>query len=324
MMKFRWTNLLKPPMNKRIESFTQKTSQPERLDLFLVKCVPELSRARIQALIKAGNVELDEVVVLKMSTPVSLGQQVQINIPAAEPSELAPENIPLDIVFEDEHLLVVSKPAGMVVHPAAGHSAGTLVNAVLAHVPELTGIGGVQRPGVVHRLDKDTSGLILLAKDDATHQWLQNQFKDRKVQKTYIALVDGAPQTPTGRIEASIGRNSSRRKQMAVVPTGKGRESVSEYKVLQRFPDHTLIEVHPHTGRTHQIRVHMAFIGCPIVGDKVYGYKKSSLPIKRHFLHARDIEVVLLGEKEPRKFTAPLPEELNNLLETLESKHTQQ
>lgn len=322
MKRYRWTNLLKPTMNERIECFTQKASQTERLDLFLVRSLFDLSRSRIQALIKAGNVLLDEVVVLKMSTPVSQGQQVQISIPVPESSELTPEKIPLDIIYEDEHMLVVNKPAGMVVHPAAGHSAGTLVNAVLAHVPELNGIGGVQRPGVVHRLDKDTSGLILLAKDDATHQWLQNQFKNRQVKKTYIALVDGAPQTPVGRIETSIGRDSARRKQMAVVPAGKGRESVSEYKILQRFPDHTLIEVHPHTGRTHQIRVHMAFIGCPIVGDKVYGHKKSSMSLKRHFLHARDIEVILPGEESARIFTAPLPAELNKLLEALQSQQT--
>ncbi len=184
--------------------------------------------------------------------------------------------------------------------------------------PELTGIGGVQRPGVVHRLDKDTSGLILLAKDDATHQWLQNQFRLRKVKKTYIALVDGTLPTPTGRIEATIGRDPSKRMQMSVVSETKGREAISEYKVLHQYPEHSLVEVHPLTGRTHQIRVHLAFIGCPVVGDKVYGRKKSTLPLKRHFLHARDIEIFLPGEKEPRNFTAPLAPELTDLLQTLD------
>ncbi len=305
-------------MSDQIFTFQQAEEEPERLDKFLVRCLPEFSRARLQALIKSGNVTLDGRLIEKMSTSVAVGQEVKITLPPPEPSNLIPETIPLDIVYEDVHLLIVNKPAGMVVHPAAGHSTGTLVHAVLAHAPELTGVGGVQRPGVVHRLDKDTSGLILLAKDDATHQWLQNQFKLRKVKKTYIALVDGAPPTPTGRVEASIGRDPSKRKQMAVLPDGKGRSAVSEYRVVKSFPHHTLVEVHPLTGRTHQIRVHMAFIGCPVVGDKVYGHKKSTLPLNRHFLHAREIEITLPGEKTPRSFSAPLAPELERILQTLE------
>jgi 23S rRNA pseudouridine1911/1915/1917 synthase len=305
-------------MSDQIFTFKQSEEEPERLDKFLVRCLPELSRARLQALIKTGNVTLDGRVTEKMSTPVASGQEVVITLPPPEPSELIPETIPLDIVYEDVHLLIVNKPAGMVVHPAAGHGTGTLVHAVLAHAPELTGVGGVQRPGVVHRLDKDTSGLILLAKDDATHQWLQSQFKSRKVNKTYIALVDGAPPTPTGRVEAAIGRDPSKRKQMAVVPDTKGRSAISEYRVVKTFPHHSLIEVHPLTGRTHQIRVHMAFIGCPVVGDKVYGHKKSTLPLNRHFLHARDIMITLPGEKTPRSFSAPLAPELEKILQELE------
>ncbi len=305
-------------MSDQIFTFMQTEKEPERLDKFLVRCLPEFSRARLQALIRSGNVSLDGRVIEKMSVPVASGQEVKIILPPPEPSELIPETIPLEVLYEDAHLLIVNKPAGMVVHPAAGHSTGTLVHAVLAHAPELTGVGGVQRPGVVHRLDKDTSGLILLAKDDATHQWLQNQFKSRKVKKTYIALVDGIPPTPTGRVEAAIGRDPSKRKQMAIVPDAKGRSAISEYRVVKTFPHHTLIEVHPLTGRTHQIRVHMAFIGCPVVGDKVYGHKKSSLPLNRHFLHAHDIMITLPGEKTPRSFTAPLAPELEKILQELE------
>ena len=262
-------------MNSELKTFSQLEARAERLDIFLVRNLPGFSRSRLQALIKDGQVLIDGLVVSKMSTPVTQGQQVDITLPPPEPSELVPEHIPLDIVYEDEHLLIVNKPAGMVVHPAAGHSTGSLVHAVLAHAPGLRGVGGVQRPGVVHRLDKDTSGLILLAKDDETHRWLQNQFKQREVNKTYITLVDGEPPTLTGRIEAPIGRDPSKRKQMAVVPDTKGRSAVSEYRVLRQYGSHSLVEVHPLTGRTHQIRVQLAGIGHPIVGDPKYGQGQS-------------------------------------------------
>jgi 23S rRNA pseudouridine1911/1915/1917 synthase len=227
------------------------------------------------------------------------------------------ENIPLDIVFENEDVIVVNKPAGMVVHPAAGHDTGTLVHAVLGYKPDIEGIGGEERPGVVHRLDKDTSGLILLAKNDKAHHWLQDQFRLHKVEKTYLALVDGKPPTPAGRVEASIGRDPSHRKKMAIVSESKGRQAVSEYKTLESFPQHTLLEFHPLTGRTHQIRLHCAMLGCPIVGDEIYGRKKSSLPIGRHFLHAQKLKIVLPGEKQARVFEAPLPEELVHVLADL-------
>jgi 23S rRNA pseudouridine1911/1915/1917 synthase len=205
----------------------------------------------------------------------------------------------------------------MVVHPAAGHAQGTLVNAVLAHDPDLEGIGGEQRPGIVHRLDKDTSGLILIAKNDHTLRWLQDQFRLREVRKIYHALSDGHPPTPTGRIEAAIGRDPSQRKQMAIVPDEKGRTSVSEYRVLESFTDHTLFEVHPETGRTHQIRLHLAFIGCPIVGDVVYGKKHPTLPIKRQFLHAARLTITLPGETAPRTFESPFPPDLQYVLDFL-------
>jgi 23S rRNA pseudouridine1911/1915/1917 synthase len=235
-------------------------------------------------------------------------------IPPPAPAGLVGENIPLDIIFENDDLLVVNKPAGMVVHPAAGHDSGTLVHAVLGYDPGIEGIGGEERPGVVHRLDKETSGLILLAKNDAAHRWLQDQFRLRKVEKTYLALVDGAPPTPSGRVDAPVGRDPSHRKQMAVLPPGKGREAVSEYRTLESFAQHTLLEFHPHTGRTHQIRLHCAFLGCPIAGDRVYGHRKTTLEIGRHFLHAAKLKIVLPGEEQARTFEAPLPEELQDVL----------
>jgi 23S rRNA pseudouridine1911/1915/1917 synthase len=213
--------------------------------------------------------------------------------------------------------MVVNKPAGMVVHPAIGHASGTLINAAMAHAPDLEGIGGEQRPGVVHRLDKDTSGLIIIAKNDPAHQWLVNQFRLRKVNKIYQALVDGHPPTPKGRIEAPIGRDPNNRQRMAVVSEDKGREAISEYFTLEVFLRHTLLEVHLLTGRTHQIRVHMAFLGCPIVADPVYGHRKLSTELGRQFLHAWKLTLVLPGEKEPRTFEAPLPADLETILHYL-------
>jgi 23S rRNA pseudouridine1911/1915/1917 synthase len=242
------------------------------------------------------------------------GSVVAIQLPQSQSTELTPEAIPLQIIFENEDLMVVNKPAGMVVHPAAGHSTGTLVHAALAHAPEIEGIGEKQRPGVVHRLDKDTSGLILMAKNDRTHRWLQDQFRLRKVSKTYLALVDGHPPTPVGRIEAPIGRDAKSRKKMSVVSPAKGRQASSEYNTVEIFSDHTLLEVYPITGRTHQIRLHMSFLGCPVTGDTVYGHRKPTVPIKRHFLHAAQLTIRLRGEKKEQNFSAPLPEELEKIL----------
>ncbi len=308
-------------MNTMPFSFIQDQEEPERLDLFLVRNLSDFSRSRIQTLIKDGKVTVDGKVISKMSFPVLQNQTVTIEVPESKPLELIPEDIPLNIIYEDQNLLIINKPAGMVVHPAAGHHTGTLVHAALAHIPDLKGINGLQRPGVVHRLDKDTSGLIIFAKDDHTMHWLQQQFKNRQVQKTYIALADGAPPTPSGRIETAIGRDPAKRKQMAVVAEQKGREAITEYLTLENYPNHTLLEVHPQTGRTHQIRVHLAFLGCPIVGDTVYGRKRKSLPIKRQFLHARDLLITLPGETTPRKFTAPLDPELEEWLQKLDQEN---
>jgi 23S rRNA pseudouridine1911/1915/1917 synthase len=288
--------------------------EAQRLDKFLVSCLPELSRSRIQRLIKEGNVTLDGLMPHKAGQLLERRTIVQVLIPPPSPSELIPEDIPLDIVFENQDLMVVNKPAGMVVHPAAGHHSGTLVQAALAHAPEMEGVGDKQRPGVVHRLDKNTSGLVMLAKNDQAHRWLQDQFRTHKVQKTYIALVDGKPPTPTGRIETPIGRDTRIRQKMAVVTVGKSRQAISEYRTLENFQQHTLLEIHPITGRTHQIRIHLAFLGCPIAGDTIYGRRYSSIPIERHFLHAARLSVQLPGESEQRTFEAQLPPELTEIL----------
>lgn len=304
-------------MTAREVRFALPGSSAERLDKALVAQLPEFSRSRLQVLIRDGLVSVAGKTAVKSSLMVEPGQVVRVELPEPEPSDLIPEAIPLDVVFENDDVIVINKPAGMVVHPSAGHSSGTLVHAALAHAPDLPGVGGEQRPGVVHRLDKDTSGLIMIAKNDRAHRWLQDQFRLRKVKKVYLTLVDGVPPTPEGRIEAAIARDPSKRKRMAVVPDDRGRESITEYRTLENFPAHTLIEAHPYTGRTHQIRLHLAFLGTPIVGDTIYGRKKPTLVITRHFLHAARLTVQLLGESEPRTFTVPLPEELSSVLSEL-------
>jgi len=304
-------------VNDRLVELQFDESTPQRLDKFLVSRLPEFSRARLQALIKDGFVTIEDRETQKSGHILDKPVIIRLHIPPVKPSELVPEAIPLEIIFENNDLLVVNKPAGMVVHPAAGHDRGTLVHAALAHVPEIEGIGGEARPGVVHRLDKNTSGLILLAKNDAAQRWLQEQFRSRKVEKVYLALVDGQPPTPSGRIEAPIGRNTGQRKQMAIVALHKGREASSIYQTLEAFPNHTLLEIHPITGRTHQIRLHLSFIGCPVVGDTIYGRRKPTLPLDRHFLHAARLTICLPGEDQPRSFETPLPAELTHILEQL-------
>ncbi|MES0360427.1 MAG: RluA family pseudouridine synthase [Anaerolineales bacterium] len=304
-------------MNDRVVELVFNEEQPQRLDKFLVTQLPEFSRSRLQILIKEGRVTIDGIPAHKTGQTIDGSARVVVEIPPPQPSKLIAEDISLDIVFENNDLMVVNKPAGMVVHPSAGHQSGTLVHAALAYAPDIDGVGGIQRPGVVHRLDKDTSGLIVLAKNDATHQWLQEQFRLREVEKIYLALVDGAPPTPRGRVEAAIGRDPVDRKKMAVLPPGKGRSAVSEYTSVQKFAGHTLLEVHPITGRTHQIRLHLAFLDCPVVGDRVYGRRHPSLPLKRQFLHAARLRIRIPGETELSEYEAPLPGDLTDTLESL-------
>ena len=218
-------------------------------------------------------------------------------------------------------MIAVNKPSGMVVHPGAGNSSGTLVNALLAYDPAIRQVGEVDRPGVVHRLDKETSGVVIFARTDKAYKWLVRQFKSRDLDKKYLALVDGHPPTPTGRIEAPITRDTKIRTRMAVGLRGQGKPAVSEYFELERFEAHTFLEVHPITGRTHQIRVHLNYIGVPVVGDTVYGRRHPSIEMDRFFLHAKSLAVRLPGERAPHIFSAPLPESLQLILVNLRNQH---
>jgi len=296
----------------------------ERLDKLIAAALPELSRTQVQRLITTGRVSVDGRLMARANQRLERAGLVSVQLPAAPPASHAAEAIPLSIVYEDADLLIIDKPAGMVVHPAAGHASGTLVNAVLGHDPELEGVGDEQRPGIVHRLDKDTSGLIVVAKNDAAHRALQQQFHDREVDKRYLALVDGLPPTDAGRIEAAIGRDPRDRKRMAIVPLRQGRAAVTEYAGLEKFhaggsaaPTHALLECRLLTGRTHQIRLHLAYLQCPIVGDTVYGRRQPSLPVSRQWLHAARLTLTLPSSGERRTFTAALPLELEQTLENL-------
>ena len=284
----------------------------ERLDKYLDRTCPDLSRSRIQALISEGSVTLDGRPA-KPSTRLKSGQAVVLEIPEAREGTLVPQRLPLNIVYEDGDLLVVDKPAGLTVHPGPGHPDGTLVNAVLAHCPDLQGIGGTVRPGVVHRLDKDTSGLIVIAKNDHTHRSLSEQLKERSFTKEYIALTHGSVTPAEAIIDAPIGRSNANRQRMAVVEGG--RDAVTRYRVMRHFPAHTLVEVRPTTGRTHQIRVHFTSIGYPLVGDSTYG--KPNDKLNRHFLHASTLGFMHPSDGEYREFSAPLPSELVAFLEVI-------
>ena len=305
-------------MDIETRRFTFTGEKAERIDHFLTERIPQLSRSQIQRLIKGGFVNVDEICVTKTGYSLSSdGTKITIQIPEPSPSHLIPEKTPLDIIFEDKNLIVINKSAGMVVHPSAGHSTGTLVHAVLGHDANIDGVGGERRPGVVHRLDKNTSGVIILAKNDFAHHWLQKQFKSRKVEKKYTALVDRHPPTESGKINAPIFRDKIKRKQMAIAPRGKGREAVTIYRTIKKYKKYSLLEVDLLTGRTHQIRVHLSSIGSPITGDTVYGFSTPTIKLNRHFLHAQSLGIRLPDSKEFRVFTAELPPELQEIIHTL-------
>jgi 23S rRNA pseudouridine1911/1915/1917 synthase len=286
----------------------------ERLDTFVARRLPELSRSHARRLIDEGLVTIAGRHV-KPSDRVTQGGAVAVVIPPPADTDLGAEAIPLTIVYQDNDIIVVDKPAGLAVHPAPGHSTGTLVNALLAASPGLRGIAGSVRPGIVHRLDKDTSGLLIVAKNDRAMRALQRQLKEREVHKTYLALVEGVPSPREGTIEAPIARNPKNRKKMAVV--AGGRESTTRYRLREEVGAgrYALLEVEPVTGRTHQIRVHMAAIGHPIVGDAVYG-RRSSV-IGRQFLHAWKLGFSMPLSGRVMEFESPLPPELRAALETL-------
>jgi 23S rRNA pseudouridine1911/1915/1917 synthase len=299
------------------KEFVYRGPEAQRLDKYLAECFPEHSRSRVQIWIRDGHVQVNRQTITKTGAKVETGDTIHVAIPPIIDVGLVAEDIPLAIVYEDNNLVVINKPAGMVVHPSAGHASGTMVQAVMAHAPELEGIGGEYRPGVVHRLDKDTSGLIMFAKNDRTLRWLQKQFKNRQVEKYYLTLVDGHLPTVKGRIEAPVSRDPSHRQKMAVVSAGKGKHAVSEYEVIEEFAHHSLVRVRIFTGRTHQIRLHMQFMNCPVAGDQTYGKRHSSIDLDRQFLHAAELVILLEGEDQPRHFSAPLPNELQAVLQQL-------
>ncbi|MCO6452122.1 MAG: RluA family pseudouridine synthase [Caldilineales bacterium] len=288
----------------------------ERLDRYLAERLSDHSRAAVQRWIRESAVEVNKSPA-RPSARVQAGDHIRVIVPDATASPLEPEPIDLNILFEDDDLIVVDKPAGMVVHPAPGHESGTLVNAILHHCPDLEGVGGVQRPGIVHRLDKDTSGIILVAKNDRAHRHLQAQFKERSVEKTYLALLLGQLTPESGRIDAAIGRHPRHRKRMAVVPAHQGRAAITDFEVIAYYGNDTLAAAHPLTGRTHQIRVHFASIGHPVAGDSVYGPRRDALRLRRHFLHAHRLTFALPSTRERLELISPLPPELQAVLDDL-------
>jgi 23S rRNA pseudouridine1911/1915/1917 synthase len=294
----------------------------ERLDRYLTRQLPTHSRAYLQQLIEGGQILVGGRAI-KPGYRLRAGDHITVHLPPPRPSDMPPEPIPLDVLYEDAHLLVVNKAAGMVVHPSPGNSSGTLVNALLAHCLHLSGIGGVERPGIVHRLDKDTSGAMVVAKDDATHRALARQFAQRQVKKLYLAIVRGDVEGTEGIVDAAVGRHPVYRQKMST-HTRVGREAVTEFRVLERFGFYTVVELRPRTGRTHQIRVHMAALGHPLVGDPTYGRSRPQLKrslaapqlawFRRQALHAWVLGFVHPASAEWLECRAPLPGDLERLL----------
>jgi len=288
-----------------------------RIDLYLTQKEIYPSRSQIRNLIIQGQIRVNSNPV-KPSYILKNGDMINIALPEQKELQIKAEAIPLDIIYEDEYLVVVNKPADMIVHPAGKIRSGTLVNALLYHCQgSLSGIGGVIRPGIVHRLDKDTSGLIVSAKNDFAHLDLSRQMKDHQVTKKYLALVHGNMRDDSGIIDAPIGRSLKNGKKMAVTEGGS-REAITQFQMLKRFSGYTLIEATLRTGRTHQIRVHLAFIGYPIVGDQLYGHRKQGLNMNRQALHSHILGFIHPSSKKYMEFSAPLPQDMQGLIDCLE------
>jgi 23S rRNA pseudouridine1911/1915/1917 synthase len=304
---------------------TQVDQPAGRLDQFLTETVPDLSRSQIQKLIRQGAVSLrsstgDTKTVTRPSTTVQSGDVVELHLPVPQTKELQAEEIPLEIVFEDNELVVINKPAGLVVHPAQGHESGTLVNALLARYPDLAGMvdagaDAPDRPGIVHRLDRDTSGLIMVARTPTALQNLRQQFKDRAVEKTYLALVFGCPVAPEGVVDVPLGRDPRHRQKFIAIAGGKPART--HYRVRADYGQYSLLEIGLETGRTHQIRVHLAWLKCPVVGDTVYGRKKNSLGLNRQFLHAWKLQFAHPRTGNVLQVKAPLASDLQHVLDNL-------
>ncbi len=296
-----------------------------RLDRALADALPTLSRERLKALIRAGALESGGASLQDPATKVKGGEAFTLTVPDPEPAHNEPQDIPLVIPFEDEHLLIVDKPAGLVVHPAAGNREGTLVNALLHHCAgRLSGIGGVARPGIVHRIDKDTSGLLVVAKTDVAHEGLAKQFAAHSIDRRYLAIVNGVPKAAEGTVDAPLARSTHDRKKIAIVEGKRGKRAVTHWKRLKVLKDSALVECRLETGRTHQVRVHMASIGHPLLGDPVYGRGKSvhrqllnQLDFKRQALHAAGLEFTHPVTKVRLSFESALPSDMQELFTAL-------
>ena len=296
-----------------------------RLDSALAAALPEMSRARVQALLTENALTIGSVAVTDGSSRKFAGKAFSLCVPAPRPDKAEAQNIALEIIFEDDHLLVVDKPAGLVVHPAAGHPDGTLVNALLHHCRgKLSGIGGVERPGIVHRIDRDTSGLLVVAKSDAAHEGLAKLFATHDIERKYWAIVNGIPAPPAGSVRTHIGRSTTNRKKMAVLPDNKGKHAVTHYRTEEVFKSASLVSCTLETGRTHQVRVHMAYIGHPLIGDSVYSNRQNSFRIgpdqskfERQALHAASLGFIHPISGETLRFDSGLPEDMQLLLNLL-------
>ncbi|MCY3742086.1 MAG: RluA family pseudouridine synthase [Candidatus Poribacteria bacterium] len=308
----------------------KKEHSGTRLDRFLLHATEAMSRTYLQRLIRDGDVTVNDKVAKQPSYLLRDGDRVCLTLPPPRPLDtVAPESIPLDILHEDSHLIVLNKPAGMLVHPANGVNVGTLVNALLAHCTDLSGIGGIERPGIVHRLDKDTSGILVVAKTDVVHRGLSVQFEQHSITKQYVAVVCGIPAKTTGTIDARIARSRRDRRRMTVVETG-GRHAVTHYEVLERYPKFALVQLTLETGRLHQIRVHLQHIGHPVAGDAVYGgeqrarndadtaaLKQTLAQLKRQALHARLLGFEHPATSENLTFSAPMPKDMQRVVNAL-------
>lgn len=313
-----------PPIADQTIELTVATASPERLDRWLTANLADLSRNRIQKLIDWEYVTLNGQLCTNKKTAVQGGDRIHLTIPEPRPLELTPEAIPLDILYEDEHLIIINKSAGLVVHPAPGNMSGTLVNAVLAHCgDQLLGIGGVQRPGIVHRLDKDTTGAIVVAKTDLAHSHLQAQMKAKTARREYLGVVYGAPKAQSGTIDAPLGRHPSDRKKNAVVSAEKGRHAVTHWQIEERLGNFSLLRYRLETGRTHQIRVHSTYMRHPLVGDLTYGAGRDvGVNLPGQALHAERLELRHPVSGELVVAIAPWPAHLTKLVTVLRQRAT--
>lgn len=313
------------PGDSIIETAISEAQHGLRLDRALADLLPDMSRERLKALIGEGQVRSPQATKINASLKVAVGQTYTITLPPPVPLDNVAQDIPLVIIYEDDHLIVVDKPAGLVVHPAAGNLDGTLVNALLHHCAgQLSGIGGVARPGIVHRIDKDTSGLLVVAKTDKAHEGLARQFKDHSIDRLYAAIVYGIPTPGSGTVDTWIGRSDADRKKMAVHREGRGKHAVTHYRMIDRLRGAAMVECQLETGRTHQVRVHMAHLGHPLIGDPVYGRDRKgfksileTLGFKRQALHAKTLGFIHPATDKPLLFQSVLPADMQELLSEL-------